>query len=80
MELPKNTDINKYAIKFVDSKEPLYVLIYALSLVELETLKTYIKIYLKTGLIWPSKSPLYAPIILIRSLMVVLIYLWIAKA
>ena len=30
---------------------------------ELETLKTYIKTHLKTGFIWPSKSPAGAPIL-----------------
>ncbi len=36
---------------------------YALSPVELETLKTYIETHLKTGFIWPSKSPAGAPIL-----------------
>lgn len=56
MKLPKNTSINKYTIKTGDSKQLSYEPIYALSLVELETLKTYIKTYLKTGFISPSKS------------------------
>ena len=51
MELPKNTSINKYAIKLHESKQPLYRPIYSLGPVELETLKTYIKTYLKTGFI-----------------------------
>lgn len=56
MELPENIGINKHAIKLVVGKHPLYSLIYVLSLVELETLKTYIKTYLRTGFIRPSKS------------------------
>ena len=57
MELPKNTGINKHAIKLQDGKQPPYVPIYSLGLVELETLKTYIKTHLKFGFIWPFKSP-----------------------
>lgn len=49
IELPKNTNINKYAIKFIESKQPSYRFIYNVSLVELETLKIYIKTRLKTG-------------------------------
>ncbi len=51
MELPENTGINKYAIKLINGKQPLYGLIYALSLVELKTLKIYIETHLKTGFI-----------------------------
>ena len=63
MELPKNTGINKYAIKLQNSKQPFYRLIYSLGPVELETLKTYIKIHVKTGFIRPFKSPAGAPIL-----------------
>ncbi len=45
MELPENTSLNEHAIKFVEGKQPPYGLIYTLSLVELETLKTYIEIH-----------------------------------
>ncbi len=62
MELPKNTGINKHAIELIDEKQPSYGLIYALTLVELETLKTYVKTHLKTGFIWPSKFSTRAPI------------------
>ena len=51
MELLENTGINEYAIELQDSKQPPYGLIYSLGTVELETLKTYIKTYLKTGFI-----------------------------
>ena len=61
MELPKKTGINKQAIELQDSKQPPYGPIYSLGLVELETLKTCIKTHLKTGFIWPSKSPAGAP-------------------
>lgn len=58
MELPKNISISKYVIELVEGKQPLYDLIYTLNLVELETLKVYIKTYLKTGFIKPSIRPL----------------------
>ena len=51
MKRPENTEINKHIIKLIDEKQPLYKLIYALNLVELETLKTYIETHLKTGFI-----------------------------
>ena len=51
MELPKNTGINKHAIELQDGKQPFYRPIYSLGPVELETLKTYIKTYLKSGFI-----------------------------
>ena len=57
MELLENTGINKPAIKLEKRKQPPYGRIYSLGLVELETLKTYIKTHLKIGFIWPSKSP-----------------------
>ena len=62
-ELRKNTNINKHAIELQDSKQPLYRPIYSLELMELKTLKTYIKIHLKIGLIWPFKSPAGASIL-----------------
>ena len=63
MELPENTGINEHVIKLQDGKQPPYGPIYSLGLVELETLKTYIEIYLKTGFIQPFKSPAGAPIL-----------------
>ena len=63
MELSENTGINKHAIELQDGKQPPYGPIYSLGLVELETLKTYIEIYLKTGFIQPFKSPAGAPIL-----------------
>ncbi len=64
MELPENTGMNEYAIELINGKQPSYGPIYALSPVELETLKAYIETHLKTGFIWPSKSPAGAPILL----------------
>ncbi len=63
MELPENTGMNEHAIKLIDGKQPPYGPIYALSPVELETLKTYIKTHLKTVFIRLSKSPAGAPIL-----------------
>ncbi len=51
MELPENTGLNKLAIELVEGKQLLYGPIYALSPVELETLKSYIETHLKTGFI-----------------------------
>ena len=48
--------INEYAIKLEEDKQPLFRSIYNLNLVELKTLKTYIKINLANSFIWPSKS------------------------
>ena len=57
VELLENTGINKYAIKLEKSKQSSFGPIYSLELVELETLKTYIKTNLANGFIRPSKSP-----------------------
>ncbi len=51
IELTENTGINKYAIKLVKGKLPLYSPIYSSESVELETLKTFIKTHLKIGFI-----------------------------
>lgn len=56
MELPNNIGINKYAIKLIKDKQPLYRPIYSLGSIELETIKAYIKIHLKTVFIRQSKS------------------------
>ena len=49
--LLERTKLNKHAIDLEDGKQPPYKPIYSLSPVELETLKTYIEIYLKTRFI-----------------------------
>ena len=56
IELPQNTSINKHVIELQDGKQPPYRPFYSLGLVELDTLKIYIKTHLKTGLIWLFKS------------------------
>ncbi len=68
MELSENTGLNEHVIELVEGKQPPYGLIYALSPVELETLKTYIETHLKTGFIQPSKSPASAPILFNKKL------------
>lgn len=57
MKLLENTGINKYATELANCKQLPYGLVYILSLVKLEILKTYIQIYLKTRFIRLSKSP-----------------------
>ena len=57
MELPENKSINEHFIELIEGKQPLHGLIYSLGPVELKTLKTYSKTYLKTGFIQPSISP-----------------------
>ena len=49
--LPERIKLNEYAINLKNGKQPSYRPIYSLGPVELEILKTYIEIYLKTGLI-----------------------------
>ena len=66
VELLKNTGMNKYAIKLEEGKQPPLGLIYSLSLIELEMLKTYIKTNLANGLIRSSKSPARASILFDR--------------
>ena len=61
-ELPENTGINEHAIKVKKDKQSLFGLIYRLGLVELETLKTNIKINLTNGFIWLFKFPVRASI------------------
>lgn len=55
VELPEYTDINNHIIDLKVVKQPLYRLIYNPELIELETLKTYIKTKLANGFIKPSK-------------------------
>lgn len=62
MELPENTGINKYIIELKNGKQLPSEPIYNISLLELQTLKTYIKTHLKTKFIQPSKSLAGTPI------------------
>ena len=55
-ELLKNTGINEHTMKLEKGKQPSCGPIYSLGPIALETLKTYIKINLANGFIWPSKS------------------------
>ena len=65
-KLPEHIRINDHAIELVDGQQPPYGPIYNLRLVELETLKAYIKTNLANGFIKPSKSPAGAPILFDR--------------
>lgn len=56
IELYMNTSINQYAIKLIEDKQIFYIQIYALSLVELEILKTCIETFLKPEFIQSFKS------------------------
>ncbi len=56
IKLPKYMRINDHTIKLVDNWQSLYGPIYSLGLVELETLKTYIKNNLTNSFIRFSKS------------------------
>ena len=49
--LPKRIKLNEHAINLEDGKQLPYGPIYSLGLIELETLKIYIKTHLKTGFI-----------------------------
>ena len=50
-KLPKNSGMNKYAIKLEKSKQLSFKSIYSLKLLELKIFKTYIKINLANGFI-----------------------------
>ena len=54
--------INNHAIELIDDWQPLYGLIYSLSPIKLEILKTYIGYNLANGFIKPFKSPARVPI------------------
>ena len=56
-ELLKYYSMNDHAIKLEKGKQLLFGPIYSLWLVELETLKIYIKTNLVNSFIWSSKSP-----------------------
>ncbi len=57
IEFPEYIRINNHAIELVDDWQSLYSLTYSLRLVELETLKAYIKNNLPNNFIRPFKSP-----------------------
>ncbi len=68
IELLENLGINEYAIELIDGKQLPYGPIYALSSVELETLKTYIETHLKTRFIQLSKFLVGIPILFDKKL------------
>ena len=61
--LPKHTKINIHAIDLKEGKQPFHETIYNLRPMELEILKTQIKINLANKFICLSKSPIDAPIL-----------------
>lgn len=58
IELHKNKNINKYAIKLIKREKSSYRSIYSFNPMKLEILKVYIKLHLKTRFIQPFKSPI----------------------
>lgn len=56
MKLAENTGINEPDMELIEEKRPHHDSIYILGPVRLETIKTYIEIYLKILFIWLSKS------------------------
>lgn len=66
VELPKYTKINDYPIDLEEGKQPLYGPIYNLRLIELKTLKTYIKNNLKNRFIRLLKFLTGTPILYIK--------------
>lgn len=60
--------MNEYAIELIKGKPSSYDPIYSLNLVELESLKTYIETYLKTGFICLFKSLIKAFILFDKKL------------
>ena len=61
-ELPKNIGMNEHVIELEEGKQPPFKPIYSLGIVELETLKTYIKTNLANDFIRPSNSLAGIPI------------------
>ena len=53
IELLENIGINEHTIKLEEGKQLLFDSIYSLRLIELETLKTYIKTTRVNSFIWP---------------------------
>ena len=66
-KLLKNPKINEHIIKLEKSKQLFFRLIYNLSLVKLEILKTYIEINLANGFIQLFKSSLKYLFFLIKN-------------
>ena len=64
--LLEQTGVNEYPIKVEEGKQPPYKPIYSLEPLQLEALKTYIKINLVNGFIRALKELLGALILLVR--------------
>lgn len=77
--LLNRSDINKHVINLEPDKQPHDRLISSLGLVELKTLKIYIKINLANNFIQPSKFPTRAFIFLFESLTEVFVCIKINK-
>ena len=67
-KLFEHTEINAHTIDLEEGKQLPYGPSYSLGPVELETLKTYIKINLAYSFIHPSKSPAGTPILFDKNL------------
>ena len=67
-KLLENTRINEYTIKQKENKQPSFCPIYSLGLVELKTLKSYIKTNLANNFICLFKSPAGTPILFNKKL------------
>ena len=66
VELLEHTKINDHPLNPLDNKQPPYSLIYSLELIELETLKTYIKVILANSFIRLFKFLTNAPILFVQ--------------
>lgn len=66
VELPEHMKINNHSIDLKEYKQPLYKPIYSLELVEMESLKIYIKNNLKNGFIRFLKFPGATSILVIK--------------
>ena len=65
-ELPEYTRINDHSINLLNNKQLLYSMIYSLKPVELEILKTYIKVNLASNFIKLPKFSASALILFVR--------------
>ena len=65
---PKQTSVNKHAIKIEEDKQAPYMPIYSLEPIELETFKTYIKTNLVNVFISALKLPANALILFLHKL------------
>ena len=78
-KLLENTKINKHVIKLEKDKQPLFDPIYSQKLIELETLKIYIKTNLINNFIQSFKSPVKASILFDRKSDKSFCFLWIIR-